>query len=739
MSGPAEHAHEFPSAATEETVLDIQGMTCASCVRRVEKALGKAEGVSDANVNFATHQASVHHAPGIDPSRLVEAVEKAGYSARPVVDHSAHSASEHAEHLRAESEAELASMRRNLWLSAALTAPLVIMSMASHHRESWLNWLLFALATPAIFWCGRGFFAVAARAARHGSATMDTLVALGTGAAWAYSTYALLAYAGNAHLQSEHVYFESGAVIVTLILLGRYLEARAKSHMSDAIRKLMDLAPKIATVVRGGADVEVPIDELHPGDLVRVRPGEKVAVDGVVVEGTSHVDESMLTGEPMPVAKGPGDRVTGGTVNDRGTFVFRAERVGSDTMLASIAAMVRNAQGSKAPMQGLADRVSGVFVPIVILIAVGTLVTYLALGRPIDAGMMAAVAVLVIACPCALGLATPTALMVGTGRGSELGILVKDGAALERAGSIRTILLDKTGTLTEGKPRLTDREAFGGWSADEALGLAASLESRSEHPLARAVVAAAREAGLEMLALEAFEAVRGQGLVGRVAGREVRIGRPGWVPVDAAAADAVARLQAEGKTVFVAASGGETAVFAVSDVVAPHAREAVADLRTLGVEPVMVTGDNREAALVVAQAVGIDRVEANVLPADKAAIVKAYQEHGPVAMVGDGINDAPALAQADLGIAMGHGTDVALETAGVTLLRSDLRGVPQAIRLARSTLATIKWNLFWAFVYNVVMIPLAAVGLLKPMLAAAAMAFSSISVVLNSLRLKRFR
>jgi Cu+-exporting ATPase len=383
--------------------------------------------------------------------------------------------------------------------------------------------------------------------------------------------------------------------------------------------------------------------------------------------------------------------------------------------------------------------VSGVFVPIVILIAVGTLVTYLALGRPIDAGMMAAVAVLVIACPCALGLATPTALMVGTGRGSELGILVKDGAALERAGSIRTILLDKTGTLTEGKPRLTDREAFGGWSADEALGLAASLESRSEHPLARAVVAAAREAGLEMLALEAFEAVRGQGLVGRVAGREVRIGRPGWVPVDAAAADAVARLQAEGKTVFVAASGGETAVFAVSDVVAPHAREAVADLRTLGVEPVMVTGDNREAALVVAQAVGIDRVEANVLPADKAAIVKAYQEHGPVAMVGDGINDAPALAQADLGIAMGHGTDVALETAGVTLLRSDLRGVPQAIRLARSTLATIKWNLFWAFVYNVVMIPLAAVGLLKPMLAAAAMAFSSISVVLNSLRLKRFR
>jgi len=728
----------------EETQLDIKGMTCASCVRRVEKALGRQEGVEEANVNFATHQASVRHARGTDVETLVKAVENAGYSAsKTPVDHSTHSASEHAEHLRMESESELAAMRRNLWLSAILTIPLVAISMASHHREAWVNWLLFALATPATFWCGRGFFAIAARAARHGSATMDTLVALGTCAAWSYSTYALIAYSGNAHLQSEHVYFESGAVIVTLILLGRYLEARAKSHMSDAIRKLMDLAPKIATVVRNGADVEVPIDEVHVGDLVRVRPGERVGVDGIVVEGESYVDESMITGEPMPVAKRAGDAVTGGTVNDRGTFVFRAERVGADTKLAAIANMIRHAQGSKAPMQGLADRVSAVFVPIVIAIAVGALVTYLALGRPIEVGVMAAVAILVIACPCALGLATPTALMVGTGRGAELGILVKDGGALERAGSVKTILLDKTGTLTEGKPRLTDHEAFGSWTEAEALAFAASLESRSEHPVARAVVLASLESGFQPTEPVAFEAVRGQGVVGRVGDRWGRIGRLSWVEeggtLDQHIRDAVTRLQAEGKTVFVASSGPDAAVFAVSDVIAKHSREAVSELRSLGVEPVIVTGDNREAALAVGQAVGIERIEAGVLPADKAAFVQEYQEHGPVAMVGDGINDAPALAQADLGIAMGHGTDVAMETAGVTLLRADLRGVPTAIRLARSTLSTIRWNLFWAFVYNVVMIPLAAVGLLTPMFAAAAMAFSSISVVLNSLRLKRFR
>lgn len=735
------HSSEPPST---ETQLDIKGMTCASCVRRVEKALGRQEGVEEANVNFATHQASVRHAPDVDVKTLVEAVESAGYSAtKTPVDHSAQSASEHAEHLRMESESELVEMRRNLWLSAILTVPLVAISMASHHREAWVNWLLFALATPATFWCGRGFFIVAARAARHGSATMDTLVALGTGAAWSYSTYALVAYSGNAHLQSEHVYFESGAVIVTLILLGRYFEARAKSHMSDAIRKLMDLAPKIATVVRHGVEVEVPIDEVLVGDLVRVRPGEKVAVDGVVVEGESHVDESMITGEPMPVAKCPGDAVTGGTVNDRGSFVFRAERVGTDTTLAAIANMVRHAQGSKAPMQGLADRVSAVFVPIVIAIAVGTLLTYLALGRPIAAGVMAAVAVLVIACPCALGLATPTALMVGTGRGAELGILVKDGGALERAGSVKTVLLDKTGTLTEGKPRLTDREVFGSWTDEEALAFAASLESRSEHPVARTVVSALQEAGLQPAEPEAFQAVRGHGVLGRVGDRIGRIGRLSWVEedgtLDPRIRDTVIRLQAEGKTVFVASSGSDAAVFAVSDVIAQHSREAVSELRSLGVEPVMVTGDHRGAALAVAQSVGIDRIEAEVLPADKATFVKEYQERGTVAMVGDGINDAPALAQADLGIAMGHGTDVAIETAGITLLRADLRGVPKAIRLARATLTTIRWNLFWAFVYNVVMIPLAALGLLKPMYAAAAMAFSSISVVLNSLRLRGFR
>ncbi|MBX7132801.1 MAG: heavy metal translocating P-type ATPase [Fimbriimonadaceae bacterium] len=730
---------------TQESTLDIEGMTCASCVRRVEKALEKAPGVTQASVNFATHQATVHHEMGTDPTALVVAVERAGYEAKPVMEdiHAHHTPNEHAEHLRAESADQVAAMGRNLGLAAALTVPIFAISMFWHPRPEWANWLLFVLATPVTFWCGWQFFRIAAKALRYGSTTMDTLVAMGAGSAWAYSTYSLFAHQGHAHMQSEHIYYETGAVIVTLILLGRYLEAKAKSRMSDSIRKLMDLSPKVATLVTPEGDREVELGKVVAGDLIRVKPGERIAVDGVVTEGESFVNESMITGEPIPVGKHLGDPVTGGTVNEQGSLVFRAEKVGADTMLAQIAKMVQRAQGSRAPMQSLADKVSSIFVPIVILLAIGTMVTYLLLGTSLDAAIMPAVAVLVIACPCALGLATPTALMVGTGRGAELGILVKDGEALERAGNIQTILLDKTGTLTEGKPRLTDLVPFGSWSHDEALAFAAALESSSEHPLARAIVMGAKDAGLDVPSVSGFEAVRGKGVWGQVDGREGLLGSPALFAeagrtISVQASQELGRLEAEGKTAFLVARGADEAVLAVADRLSPASAEAVTGIKELGIKPVMVTGDNRTTALAIAGQVGIDQVEAQVLPADKARIVQEFQANGPTAMIGDGINDAPALAQADLGIAMGHGTDVAMETAGVTLLRSDLRGVPQSIRLARATLTTIRWNLFWAFVYNVVMIPLAAFGLLNPMLAAGAMAFSSISVVLNSLRLKRF-
>lgn len=737
--------HDHHTDHHAQTELKIEGMTCASCVRRVEKALTKVSGVEGATVNFATHQATIQHGADVSAEALVQAVDSAGYRAKPVEDiHAHHSASEHAEHLKAESAGELAKMKVNLSLSLALTIPLVAISMLWHPRPEWMNWVLFVLATPVTFWCGRQFFVIAIKAVRHGATTMDTLVAMGSGAAWAYSTYALFKPQEHQHGQSNQIYFETGAVIVSLILLGRFLEAKAKTRMSDSIQKLLNLAPKVATLVsEDGSTNEVPIHQLKVGNAIRVRPGERIATDGIVIEGESFVDESMVTGEPMPVSKKSGDSVTGGTVNEQGSFTFRAEKVGSETMLAHIAKLVQRAQGSRAPMQGLADKISSFFVPIVILIALLTLVISLVVGRGLEPSIMAAVAVLVIACPCALGLATPTALIVGTGRGAELGILIKDGEALERAGSVKTILLDKTGTLTQGKPNLTELVPFGAWSDSEALAFAASLEALSEHPVARAVVNAASAKDLTISSTTGFESIRGKGVRGSVQGQEGAVGRSSWMKelglqVPEEAQSLVEKLEGEGKTVFVASAGANLAVLAVSDSVGEHSREAVEQIKAIEVIPVMVTGDNLATAKFVAQKMGIDQVEAQVLPAEKAAFVQKYQEHGATAMVGDGVNDAPALAQADLGIAMGSGTDVAIETAGVTLLRSDLRGVPQAIRLARATLGTIRWNLFWAFVYNVVMIPLAAIGLLSPMLAAGAMAFSSISVILNSLRLRAF-
>ncbi len=731
-----------PHSQGEETQLDIQGMTCASCVRRVEKALGRVPGVESATVNFATNQATVVHGHDATPESLVKAVVDSGYGATTIEgDHINHgSGSEHAEHMQMESALELAKAKNNLILSIALTIPLFLISMFWHARPEWVNWLLFALATPVTFWCGRQFFLVAGKALRHFTTTMDTLVAMGSGAAWAYSTYALIAQRGHGHTINEHIYYETGAVIVTLILLGRFLETRAKTHMSDSIRKLMDLSPKSATVIGpDGSEQQVLTTNIIMGAMIRVKPGERIAVDGAVTDGESYVNESMITGEPIPVSKQTGDQVTGGTVNERGTFTFRAERVGSETTLAQIAKMVQRAQGSKAPMQGLADKVSSIFVPIVILIAILTMVVYLVNGKSLDGAIIPAVAVLVIACPCALGLATPTALMVGTGRGAELGILVKDGKALEIAGGIKTILLDKTGTLTEGKPRLTDVVTFGDWSEDEALAFAASIEAPSEHPVGQSVVNEAKKRKLIIVDVKSFEAIRGQGVRGTVNGVVGAIGRSALIMnVTPEVQATLSTLEGQGKTAFVVSAGDRFACLAVSDVVGDHSQEAIKQLIELGIHPVMVTGDNRATAEAVAKQVGIETIEAQVLPSDKAAIVERYQKEGSTAMVGDGINDAPALAQADLGIAMGTGTDVAMETAGVMLLRSDLRGVAQGIRLAKATLTTIRWNLFWAFVYNVVMIPLAAIGLLNPMLAAGAMAFSSISVILNSLRLRSF-
>jgi P-type Cu+ transporter len=722
VHAPVTHEHE--PAAAQETRLDVQGMTCAACVSRVERALGKVKGVVEANVNLATHQAHVRH-DGVPQEALVAAIGKAGYSASP------HEEGTHVHDYGPD-------LGRMLVLSIALSLPVVVVSMAVHHRPLWLDVVLGALTLPVVFYAGRGFFHAAWVNARHGAATMDTLIALGTASAYGLSAWTLATGGG-------HVYFETAAVIVTLILLGRWLESRARNRMSDAISRLMSLAPSTATVVQpDGSEVDVPAASVGIGALLRVRPGERIAVDGEVTEGASFVDESMLTGEPIQVERTVGDRVTGGTVNGSGSFVFRADRVGRDTVLAQIARMVEHAQGSKAPMQSLADRVSAVFVPIVILVAIGTAAVWLALGAGWEHALMAAVSVLVIACPCALGLATPTALMAGTGRGAELGVLIKDGAALQRAADLKTVLLDKTGTLTEGKPKLTDVAAFG-WTEDEALGWGAAVESASEHPVGRAVVHAARERGLAVPSVAQFHSERGAGVHAVVDGVATAAGKQSMVEealglLPAEATETLQKLAANGKTAFaLATSDGRSAVFAVSDPIDPDAQHAVADLKRLGLDVVMVTGDNPQTASAVARAVGIEHVRSEVKPDEKAEIVREHRAHGAVAMVGDGTNDAPALAEADLGIAMGTGTDVALETAGVALVRSDLRGIGAAVRLARATMATIKQNLFWAFLYNVVMIPLAALGRLDPMWAAGAMAFSSVSVVLNSLRLRRHR
>ncbi len=743
--------------ATDATIeLDVTGMTCAACVRRIEKALRAVDGVEEASVNLPLERATVR----VDPSRagreqLVAAIRKAGYD---VVEHApTDDLAKAADTREAADERERRALKRDFVISAVLTVPLLVVAMSHGAIPAFDGpigrWLQFALTTPIVLGPGRRFFRLAWAALRHRSADMNTLIALGTGAAWIYSTVAVAfprLFPHAEHGMMPHLYFEAAGAVITFVLLGKLLETRARKRLADAVRGLVALQPKNARRLAGEDEEEVPIERLRSGDLVLVRPGERVPTDGEVVRGTSAVDESMLTGESMPVDKAAGARVFAGTLNQSGSLIFRVTRTGKGTALARIVEAVEQAQGSKAPIARLADVVSGWFVPVVVGIALVTFIAWLLLD-PTAEGVATAVerfvAVLVIACPCALGLATPAAVAVGTGRGAELGVLVKGGAALEAASRIDNVLLDKTGTLTAGKPALTDVVASG-VDEMELLWLVASVERESEHPIARAIVDGALERGARPQRAEHFASVPGGGVEGRVEGRRVRVGTAAWLGVDTSPleeqADALAAL---GRTPsFVAVDGRLAGLVAVADRPTDEAKRTVAALRAMGIEVAMVTGDRERTARAVAAELGIENVHAEVKPEDKASVVAAERARGrTVAMVGDGVNDAPALAGADVGVAIGTGTDIAVAAADVALLRGGIAGLPTALRLARATLRNIRQNLFWAFVYNVVGIPLAAGALyawtgwlLSPVFASAAMSLSSVSVLLNALRLRRF-
>ncbi|WP_437576655.1 heavy metal translocating P-type ATPase [Sorangium sp. So ce887] len=752
-------------AAARRVDLPVEGMTCAACVRRVERALLATGGVRDAKVNLVTRTATITFDPAAAPAEaLVAAIERAGYSVpeRPAAPAGAVVApAGRADAAEASLDRERRALRRDFLVALALSVPLLVLGM-SHGRipgadSAGGRLLQLALATAVVFGPGRRFFRLAWAALRHRAADMNTLVALGTGAAWVYSAIAVVApqlFPHAGHGAQPHVYFEAAGAIISFVLLGKLLETRARKRLTDAVRGLVALQPRTARRLRGDLEEEVPAAELAPGDLVRVRPGERMPSDGEVVAGASAVDESMVTGEGLPVDKGAGAPVVGGTLNQSGQLTVRITKTGADTALARIVEAVEQAQGSKAPIARLADTVSGVFVPVVLGIAAVAFVAWL-VADPTAAGLATAVerfvAVLVIACPCALGLATPAAVAVGTGRGAELGVLVKGGTALEAASRVDTVLVDKTGTLTAGRPQLAAVKALAGIAEDELLRLVGSAELGSEHPVAKALVEGARARGLPLSAPEGFRADAGRGVVARVDGREVRIGTARYLAelgIDAAPLEELAQdLAGHGNTPsFVAVEGRLAGLVAVADLPTPEAAEAVAALRRLGVRVAMVTGDREATARAVARQLGIDEVFAEVRPEDKARIVREERERGRiVAMVGDGINDAPALAGAHVGIAVASGTDIAVAAADVALLRGGIAALPTALGLSRATLRTIRRNLFWAFVYNVVGIPIAAGALypltgwlLSPVLASAAMSLSSVSVLLSSLRLRRF-
>ncbi len=740
--------------STKTMSLPIEGMTCASCVLRVEKALKKVEGVVDASVNLATEKARIEFdSSRVTVGQLAEAVADAGYTI-PVTVREQPVPGEAPEESPQKLEAHI-RLRNELLLSAALTVPIMVLSMLS--MTAWYassvplsaeatQRILFLLTTPLVMISGRRFFKGFWTAARHFSADMNTLVAVGTGAAYCYSTVATLfpELLGTAGRMSE-VYFDTTATIITLILLGKMLESSAKQRASDAIRKLLGLQPRTARVWKNGVESDISIADVVVGDAIRVRPGERVPVDGVITGGFSTLDESMVTGESLPVERKEGDTVIAGTINLNGSIDFRATAVGKRTVLARIVALVEEAQGSKAPIQSLADRIASVFVPAVIGIAVVTFLLWYAVGGlSFTHALVNFIAVLIIACPCALGLATPTAIMVGTGTGARMGVLIRNADSLERTHMMRTIVFDKTGTITEGKPAVTDLVPFNGYSPAELLALAVSVERKSEHPLADAIVRYGEQEGVRPGESEAFQSLTGLGVAGVVNGRPVIAGNlqlmKDYAVMLGGVESDVERFAAEGKTSIIVAIDGKAAgVIAIADTIKPTAPDVVRALHSMGIKTILLTGDNEQTARVIAEKAGIDRVIAGVLPAEKADQIRSLQVGGGiVGMVGDGINDAPALAQADVGIAMGTGTDIAMEAAGITLMNGDLNGVVRAIRLSSRTLRTIRQNLFWAFIYNVIGIPLAALGMLNPMIAAGAMAFSSVSVVSNSLRLKRF-
>jgi P-type Cu+ transporter len=746
------------SARTDEpgtTVdLEIGGMTCASCAMRIEKKLNRLDGVT-ATVNYATEKAKVTAPAGYDLSALVAEVEKTGYTA--VLPAPKNSPEDDGDAVGSR-DLELLSLRNRLIGSIVLAIPVIAMAMVPAWQFTYWQWASLALAAPVILWAAWPFHKAAWTNLRHGAATMDTLVSLGVGAAFLWSLYALfLGTAGEPGMThgfelaiapsdgAGNIYLEVAAGVTMFVLAGRYFEKRSKRQAGAALRALLELGAKDVAVLRGGTETRIPVESLSVGDEFVVRPGEKVATDGVIVTGSSAIDASMLTGESVPVEVGVGDSVAGATVNSGGRLVVRATRVGSDTQLARIAQLVEDAQSGKAEIQRLADRVSGIFVPIVIAIAVATLGFWLGGGFPVTAGMTAAVAVLIIACPCALGLATPTALLVGTGRGAQLGILIKGPEVLESTRKVDTIVLDKTGTVTTGKMTLLDVVVDDSTTREELLRLAGALEDASEHPVAQAIAKGATQQVGDLPTPESFESIQGLGVQGVVEGHAVVVGRESLLAdwseyLPANLAEAKAQAEGEGKTVVaVGWDGRARGILVVADQIKPTSAAAVAQLTALGLTPVLLTGDNRTVADQVAAAVGVTQVIAEVMPQDKADVIARLQAEGKVvAMVGDGVNDAPALAQADLGLAMGTGTDVAIEAADITLVRGDLSSAADAIRLSRRTLGTIRTNLFWAFGYNVAAIPLAALGLLNPMLAGAAMAFSSVFVVGNSLRLRSF-